>query len=265
METKICNRCGIEKNIEEFTIEKGKYRNPCKECRNKYLKEYHLKNKEKANKNSREYYKNHKEKMNEQSREYGRRNREKLKLKRRIYDKKNEEKVKNRRKKYYKDNKEIILKKDKQYYLKNKEKIRIRNLIYFNKNRKRLMSIKNEKNKIRRKTDDIYRLKCQVREMLKDSFSRKSKKKNKHTEEILGCSIEFFIDYLLNTYKNNYGIEWDKKEKVHIDHIIPLKTANTEEEIIKLCHYTNLQLLKAKDNLKKNAKLNFELLKKEGE
>ena len=33
----------------------------------------------------------------------------------------------------------------------------------------------------------------------------------------------------------NYG--WD------VDHIIPLSSANTEEELINLCHYTNLQPL----------------------
>lgn len=261
MNTKICIKCGIEKDVKEFYFWKGKYINTCKKCKNKYLKEYHLKNKEKANKTSREYYRKHKEDMNKQSREYWCKNREILVLKRKIYDKENKEKVKNRRKKYYEKNKIIISEKAKQYYLDNKEKIKKRNTIYFNKNRKRLISIKNEKNKMRRKKDEIYRLKCQVREMLKDSFSRKSKKKNKHIEEILGCSINFFINYLLETYKNNYGIEWNKKEKVHIDHIIPLKNANTEEEIIKLCHYSNLQLLKAKDNLKKGAKLNYKILK----
>ena len=67
------------------------------------------------------------------------------------------------------------------------------------------------------------------------------------------------MEHLLQTFKSNYGYEWDKKEPVHIDHITPLAIAKTEEDIIKLCHYTNLQLLKAKDNLQKNSKLDWRL------
>lgn len=68
------------------------------------------------------------------------------------------------------------------------------------------------------------------------------------------CDLDFFVNYLLETYKKNYGVEYDNKEKVHIDHITPLSTAKTEEDVIKLCHYSNLQLLKAEDNLKKSNK-----------
>lgn len=64
---------------------------------------------------------------------------------------------------------------------------------------------------------------------------------------------------MLETYKKNYGVEWDEKEDVHIDHIIPLTTAESEEDIIRLCHYTNLQLLKAKDNLEKRDKMDWSL------
>lgn len=93
--------------------------------------------------------------------------------------------------------------------------------------------------------------------MIYISFYRKDYIKKEKTEKILGCSVEYFIKYLLETYKNNYGYEWNGIEKVHIDHIIPLATANTEEEVMKLCNYKNLQLLKAKDNLRKSDKINF--------
>lgn len=259
MNTKICCKCGIEKKLEEFVLWKGKYINPCRKCKNEYLKQYYLKNKEKASKVSKEYHKKHKEEIKEYAKKYREEHKEELKNKRKIYNKKNNEKLKNNKKEYYEKNKQRILKKSKQYYLEHKEEIIKREIDYFNNNRKNMINKANERNKKRRKNDNIYRLKCQVREMLKDSFKRKYKKKNKHTEEILGCSIDFFINYLLETFKNNYGYEYNGIEKVHIDHIIPLATANTEEEIIKLCYYTNLQLLKAKDNLKKSNKLEWEL------
>ena len=45
---------------------------------------------------------------------------------------------------------------------------------------------------------------------------------------------------------DNYGLYgW------HIDHKVPLSLAKTEEELLKLCHFSNLQPLWAKDNLKK--------------
>ena len=91
------------------------------------------------------------------------------------------------------------------------------------------------------------------------AFNEKGVYKSKRTQEILGCDFEYFNKYLLQTFKDNYGYEWDGIEPIHIDHKKPLKYAKTEEELIKLNHYTNLQLLKAEDNLKKGSKINYKI------
>lgn len=70
---------------------------------------------------------------------------------------------------------------------------------------------------------------------------------------LLGCSVEFLKQHLEKQFKN--GMSWENHGKWHIDHIIPLASAKTQEKIEYLCHYTNLQPLWAKDNQSKGAKI----------
>jgi hypothetical protein len=79
--------------------------------------------------------------------------------------------------------------------------------------------------------------------------------KNKTYNDIIGCSPEFLKEYLENQFAE--GMSWDNHGQYswHIDHIIPLSSAKTDEEIYKLCHYTNLQPLWAEDNLRKSNKI----------
>ena len=110
--------------------------------------------------------------------------------------------------------------------------------------------------------DPILKVELQLRNMINKSFKRKGHIKSKKLEMIIGLNSKDMVNYLFQTYKNNYGYDWDEKEPVHIDHIKPLKYAKTEKEVIKLCHYTNLQLLKARDNLEKGSKLDWLLNEK---
>ncbi len=110
-----------------------------------------------------------------------------------------------------------------------------------------------EKNKKRRNSDLLYKLRIGIRTRLKMTLKNNSFKGK--TIEILGMDINSFKIYIESKFLN--GMSWDNYglNGWHIDHIIPLCSAKTEEEFYKLCHYTNLQPLWAKDNWKKSNKI----------
>ena len=66
METKICDKCGIKKTIDNFYFrkEKNSYRNTCKDCKNKIRREKYQNNKEGINKKRREIYAETKDEYN---------------------------------------------------------------------------------------------------------------------------------------------------------------------------------------------------------
>lgn len=81
-------------------------------------------------------------------------------------------------------------------------------------------------------------------------YSKRSK-----TTDLLGCDFKQLKSHLESKFTN--GMNWDNYGKWHIDHIIPIASAKTEDEIVALNHYTNLQPLWAEDNIRKGAKLDF--------
>ena len=107
----------------------------------------------------------------------------------------------------------------------------------------------------RRKIDKVYKFSRDVRNLIGGSFRRRDCKKPIKTEQILGCSIEEFKNYILTNCPEGVSLVNFHRYGYHIDHIIPLSNANSEEEIIKLCHYTNLQPLWWEDNLQKSDKI----------
>ena len=200
METKICNKCEIEKSIVEFNIYnklKGYRINTCKLCKNKYLKEYNTNTSELRSKNKKEY-------------------REKNSI--------------------------IVKQQKKNYYNNNKEKIR---------------EYKRKWETDKRKNNLLFRIKQLVRSRIYKfiiSTNGKLSKTNK-TFDIVGCSPEFLKEHLEMNFKE--GMTWENYGLYgwHIDHIIPLSSAEDDDEIYKLCHYTNLQPLWAKENLSKGDKI----------
>lgn len=68
--------------------------------------------------------------------------------------------------------------------------------------------------------------------------------------------MEEFIVYLKSLFIEGMTLEnhGSCKECWHIDHKIPISSAKTKEEIIKLNHYTNLQPMWSRENIKKEIK-----------
>lgn len=114
--------------------------------------------------------------------------------------------------------------------------------------------------KDRKTQDPLFKLTITIRSLILCSYKRSCKgvyKKATKTENILGCSILQFIEHLQSLFTDGMTLEnhGNCEECWHIDHKIPLATAKTEEEIIKLNHYTNLQPLWRDDNLSKGKKV----------
>lgn len=246
---KRCIKCLTEKNISEFYQSKSNkdgYKNKCKECTKDCVKLYAFKNKDVINEKKKEYRNINKEKYADQSKKWRENNKEYKKLKDKEYQIKNKEKIKEKSKEYRNAmNKEDIKNYNSNYYLNNKEVILLKNSIYKKK---------------KKENDSLFKLSENIRTLVSNSFRRSGFSKNSKTNEIICSSFEDFKLYLESKFEDwmtwenrglyngelNYG--WD------IDHIIPISSAETEEEIIKLNHYTNLQPLCSykNRNIKKN-------------
>jgi len=107
--------------------------------------------------------------------------------------------------------------------------------------------------KLRRDTEPLFKLRGLLRHRIKESLKRKNFKKNKRMVEWLGCSVQDVAAHLERQFKP--GMTWENHGKWHIDHIVPLSSATTTEEMYQLCHFTNLQPLWAAENLSKNGKM----------
>ena len=192
--------------------------------------EYRNKNKDKIKNRNKEWLKNNKLKKASFDKAYYQANKDNKKQYDIEYRKLKSELRKENAKKYYKENKERIKEKTKEYSKNNKKVI-------------------NEKKLLRKANDPLYNLTCSIRCLIKESFKSKNVKKNTKTEQILDCSFEQFKQHIEKqfepwmTWENrglyngtiNYG--WD------IDHIIPVSTAKTEEELMKIFHYSNMRPL----------------------
>ena len=217
--SRICIKCN--KEIPQHL-------NRCKPCRDEYCKEYNKQYKEK--------------------------NKEALKEYRFNYRNSNKELLKEQSDNYYSLNQEILKEKSKDFRKNNKEEVKEFKKIFYQKNKSKI----NLSVKLRRDNDPLFKLSSNLRSLIRKSLREKGYTKKSKTYKILGCSFKDFKDYIENQFEpwmdwNNHGIyTGDYSVTWQYDHIIPISEAKTEEELIKLNHYTNFQPLCSRKNLEKS-------------
>lgn len=217
MGTKVCKACGVEKILEDFHKDKtclGGRQTQCKACLNARRKE--------------RYYANHAQERDRDA----------------AYRAANPEKVREGYRRWNAENREHR----KAYREANKEVIAARNAEYF----QRVKADRAEKARQKYRDDPMYALKCQLRSRTRLAIKAKGFTKQSRIRQILGCDDVTLIRHIESLFVE--GMTWENRGEWHVDHKIPLAKARTEEELLALCHFTNLQPLWAADNFAKGGR-----------
>lgn len=64
--------------------------------------------------------------------------------------------------------------------------------------------------------------------------------------EAIGCCVEELKAHIERQFKK--GMTWSNYRQWEVDHINPLSAAKDEQELLRLCHYSNLQPLWRREN-----------------
>lgn len=220
---KSCAKCLIEQNESCFHKDKSKKDDltaVCKTCKLAYAYSYRNSNKDKIKQSQKTHYLNNKESINLKNRQKRAKNLEKYRLDERLS------------------------------YLKNPKIKQVSAKKWRGKNRVIINRI-NQELKLK---NPLYKLSCNLRSRLNLILKSKKWNKTNKLKDILGCNQEIFIKHIESKFQS--GMTWENHGKFtwHIDRVIPLSSAKNPEELYKLNHYTNLQPLWAKQNLRKHNK-----------
>lgn len=129
---------------------------------------------------------------------------------------------------------------------------------YSEKGKKRKKAYRRAYMKERRTRDPLFRLAERVRGATKRAANLAGEEKPSRSFGLLGADLEIFKSHIESQFTD--GMCWERLGEIHLDHIIPLSSGKTPEEIWKLAHYTNLQPLWAADNIRKGAKMPDQLI-----
>lgn len=237
MSMKNCSKCNQLKPIIEFGKHKQKpdgLSSWCKLCKKEQDQLFYNKNKDKKKNIAKQYYNKNKEKVLERKN-----------AKKEYYHEYN--------KKWHQENRDYVLSRLKEYRDTHVEERKL----YKKKYREENKELIREQYKAWLNEKPIRKIAKSCRNRLREFIKGNGFTKYKSFSDYIGCTQEELKLYIESKFQE--GMTWENYGNWHLDHVVPLSSAKTEEQLYKLCHYTNLQPLLAEENLKKNCKLEYKV------
>lgn len=197
-------------------------------------------------------YRENKERENEKNRRNYFKRRDEINAHRKIYREANKEQIRLRSKKWREEKAEHCKKQKAKYYQINKDRVSARVARWQSQNKDKIAAARKRYYREVLVKDPVTMMKTRARNRIAEMFRKKAVPKRGKTKDMLGCEWETLKDHIEGQFRG--GMTWENRNLWHIDHIVPLASAETEADLIKLCHYTNLQPMWARENKSKNAK-----------
>ena len=104
-----------------------------------------------------------------------------------------------------------------------------------------------------RRSDPFFAMVHRLRSRCRGVLKAKGYKKRTKTEEMLGAPLDDCLKIIEKQFLPSMG--WHNKNLWHLDHIIPLASAESVEHLESLCRISNIRPMWAVENQKKSSKI----------
>ena len=208
---------------------------------------------EEKNAYQREWNKKNRDKKREQDKKYREANREKIKISHKAWRDKNRERLNEQQRERYKENPQAFKERKERYVKSHEEQVRASNKRYREENKQKRTDYELTK----RKTDARYRFRSSFVSLISGYLRKNGYKGGKKTWEVVGCDFETFLKYIENQFEEGMTLEnYGHGEGCwNIDHIAPICTAKTDDDLERLNHYSNLRPMWASENYRRPKKI----------
>lgn len=154
---------------------------------------------------------------------------------------------------YYAANRDAIKDRSRRWSAANRERKKATNLAWNKANPEQARRHQRSHEKRRRERDPVYAMAERIGSAIRQSLINSGYTKRNRVHDIIGCTFADFAVHIERQFPR--GMSWQNRSEWHIDHIIPIASAKTEADVLRLHHFTNLRPLWAHENATKSNKL----------